>query len=115
MQRTNPKTRITISLDATTARVLDDQRRGRGMNRSEAVEEAILEWVRSRVEGDLGRITGLVEKLDDQTRLLERATRLSTKTILEALRYQFPALNGLSDEELVRRTEERLRREGWKR
>ena len=83
------------------------------MNRSEAAEEAILEWIRRRIEGDRGHITGLNERLDDRTRLLERTTRLAAETILEALRFQFPALKDLSGEELRRRAEEGLRREGW--
>lgn len=113
MLRTRPKTRITVSIEASTARMLDDQLRGRGLNRSEAVEEAILGWVGRRVEADQARATGLSEKLDDQARLLQSATRLAAGTILEALCYQFPALNGLSEKELRRRAEERLRREGW--
>lgn len=110
MRRTQGKVRVTVSLPAAVARQLDDQRRGLDLNRSEAVEEAVAGWVQRRIEADQHRATGLPGRLEEQRLALERQVRLSVQEVLEALKYQFSALAGFSDEELERRAEAALRR-----
>jgi urease gamma subunit len=109
--RTQEKVRVTVSLPAAVARQLDEQRRGLDLNRSEAVEEAVAEWVRRRIETDQDRITGFGDRMDQQTHVLERATRMAAEIVLEALRHQFPHLQEFGSDELSRRAAARLRRE----
>ena len=115
MERTRQKVRVTVSLPAAVARQLDEQRSGLGLNRSEAVEKAVAEWLRRRIEADQGRIIGLSERMDEQSRTLERATRMAAEIVLEALRYQFPHLQEFGSDELSRRAAARLRREELRR
>ncbi len=92
---TNPKARITTTVDAHVLRLLDAQLEGRGVSRSEAVAEAIGEWVRRKVAEDRERVDGLGERVEEAS--------LEARMVLEALRYQFPPINKLSDAELKRR------------
>lgn len=92
---TNPKARITTTVDAHVLRLLDAQLEGRGVSRSEAVAEAMEEWVRRKVAEDRERVDGLGEKVEEAT--------LEARMVLEALRYQFPPINELTDLELKRR------------
>ncbi len=114
MGRTKPRVRVTVSLPAAVARQLEDQRRGTGMNRSEAVEEAITAWVRRRIETDQDLATGLSERLEAQELALRRQVRLSAQEVLEALKHQFSALANFSDEELERRAGAALERREWR-
>lgn len=110
MAAVRAKVRVTVSLDPEVARQLDEQRRGRELNRSEAVEEAVTGWVRQRIEVDQERVTGLSRRLDQQRRELEGQVRLSAQEILEALKSQFSALANFEDRELERRARAALRR-----
>ncbi len=92
---TNPKVRITTTVDAHVLRLLDAQLEGRGVSRSEAVAESIEEWVRRKVAEDCERVDGLREKVEEAS--------LEARMVLEALRYQFAPINELSDTELKRR------------
>lgn len=109
MLRSRPKVRVTVSLDASVARQLDEQRRGMDLNRSEAVEEAIAEWVRRGVEQDRERVDGLGAKVEAQADRVDRVARqvsearIASGMVLEALRHQFRALEEVGDDELRRR------------
>ncbi len=92
---TNPKARITTTVDAHVLRLLDGQLEGRGVSRSEAVAEAMEDWVSRKVAEDRERVDGLGEKVKEAS--------LEARMVLEALRYQFPQINVLSDTELKRR------------
>lgn len=109
MLKSRPKVRVTVSLDASVARQLDEQRKGRDLNRSEAVEEAIAEWVRRGVEQDRERVDGLGARVEAQADRVDRVARqagearIASGMVLEALRHQFRALEEVGDDELRRR------------
>lgn len=119
MKRDRGKVRVTVSLSASVARQLEDQRRGLDLNRSEAVEKAVDEWVRRGIQADQERVTGLSQRLEEHhlelERVMERRVMLSTQEVLEMLKYQFSALADFSDDELERRAEAALRRREWRR
>lgn len=103
------KTRITVAIDPGLAKALDARVRGKGTTRSAAVEEALSWWLRVMAEQDgeeieqlsNGRRTGRGEAAE---------ARIAVEMVLEALRYQFPAMEGLSDLELRRRVLSKLDR-----
>lgn len=115
MQRRSRKIRVTVSIPEEIRRELDRQAEAAGMNRSEAVEEAVTEWVVRRVEEDQERIGGLSRRLEEHRRELEERIELTGQEIAEMLRYQFRALAELSGDELERRAREALRRRRWRR
>jgi ribbon-helix-helix CopG family protein len=113
--RGRTKARITVAIDPILARALDGQAKGRGVTRSAAVEEAVSEWLRSRIE----ETYGVLERSGEtngraRSRLSEAAeAAVAAGMVLEALRHQFPAMRDVTDEELRRRalaSQERGRR-----
>ena len=86
------KTRFTVAVDAGVADLLDRTVAGTKTTRSAAVEEAVSEWLRRRMEQDRRRLDGIGDE-----------ARLAAVMVLEALRYQFPAMRGISDDELRQR------------
>jgi 50S ribosomal subunit-associated GTPase HflX len=104
VSRGRTKTRITVAIDPVLARALDGQAKSGGMTRSAAVEEAISEWLRNRIE----ETYGLLERGGGNGRAgpgrSEAAeARIIAGMVLEALRHQFPAMREVTDEELRRR------------
>ena len=98
------KSRITVAIDPVLARALDGQAKSRGVTRSAAVEEAVSEWLRSRIEEDYGaldRLKGNGRSSIGRGEAAEAAVAVGM--VLEALRHQFPAMREVGDEELRRR------------
>jgi hypothetical protein len=108
------KARITVAIDPMLARALDGQAKSRGVTRSAAVEEAISEWLRSRIEETYGVLERSKENGRSGSGRSEAAeARIAAGMVLEALRHQFPAMREVTDEELRRRalaSQERGRR-----
>jgi hypothetical protein len=109
------KARVTVAIDPVLARALDSQTRARGLTRSAAVEEAISEWLRSRIEETYGVLERGGENNGRARSGLSEATEAAVAAgmVLEALRHQFPAMRDVTDEELRRRalaSQERGRR-----
>ena len=104
------KTRITVAIDPGLAQALDARARGRKINRSVAVEEALTWWLREMAEQDGERL----DRLSNGRRRRSEATeaQIAAEMVLEALRYQFPAMEGLSDLELRRRVLSKLNGSG---
>jgi predicted transcriptional regulator len=94
------KKRFTVAVDPGLARALDFRAKGAGMTRSAAVEEALSCWLRALAEEE-------VESLDRPAggRRHGRGDEagIAARMVLEALRFQFPAMRGVSDAELRRR------------
>ena len=98
------KSRITVAIDPALARGLDGQARSRGVTRSAAVEEAISEWLRSRIEETYGALEWLEGNGRSSLGRGEAAeAAVAAGMVLEALRHQFPAMRDVTDEELRRR------------
>ena len=108
MQSNHQRVRITVSIPAEVARQLDEQRAHTEMNRSEAVAEAVTEWVERGIEADRERITGQTQAINQLRRELVAQTMLSVQEIAEMLKYQFSGLAGFEDQELERRAREAL-------
>jgi predicted transcriptional regulator len=86
------KTRFTVAVDAGVADLLDRMVAGTKTTRSAAVEEAISEWLRRLMEQDRRRLDGVGDE-----------ARIAAMMVLTALRFQFPAMQGIPDDELRRR------------
>lgn len=103
------KTRVTVAIDPGLAKALDARVRGQKMTRSAAAEEALAWWLRVMAEQDGEEIDRL-----GKGRIAKRSeaaeARIAAAMVLEALRYQFPAMDGLSDYELRRRVLSKLDR-----
>ena len=82
----NQTARITTTLDSSLKRLLDVQIEERGITRSEAVEEAIAEWVERRTGEDLEDVQG-VGAMFDQVSELTRKQGSSTRAMLSRNRY----------------------------
>lgn len=119
MGRNTPKPgmqaiRITTTVPAELKRLLDSAIEGRGITRSQAVSQAIAEYVRRLVEEDTERAFKLGSRIDGQADRIAGMTseaQLRADMVLEALRYQFPALEGISNGELRRRALNSRRRD----
>ncbi len=97
------KSRITVAIDPALARALDGQAASKDITRSAAVEEAISEWLRRRIEETYGALDGLGENGRSSGRSEAAEARIAAGMVLEALRHQFPAMREVGDEELRRR------------
>jgi hypothetical protein len=98
------KSRITVAIDPMLARALDGQAKSGGMTRSAAVEEAISEWLRRRIEETYGVLERSGDNGRARTGRNEAAeAAVAAGMVLEALRHQFPAMRDVTDEELRRR------------
>ncbi len=99
------KSRITVAIDPVLARALDGQAKSRGVTRSAAVEEAVSEWLRSRIEETYGVLEQSAENSGRARSGLSEATEAAVAAgmVLEAFRHQFPAMRDVTDEELRRR------------
>jgi hypothetical protein len=98
------KARITVAIDPILARALDGQAKSGGVTRSAAVEEAVSEWLRARIEetyGVLERSGGNGRARPGRSEAAE--ARIALGMVLEALRHQFPAMRDVPDKELRRR------------
>jgi len=109
------KARITVAIDPVLARALDGQAKSSGVTRSAAVEEAVSEWLRRRIEETYGALERGGENNERVRSGLSEATEAAVAAgmVLEALRHQFPAMRDVTDEELRRRalaSQERGRR-----
>jgi hypothetical protein len=107
------KSRITVAIDPVLARALDGQARSGGVTRSAAVEEAISEWLRRRIEETYGALDRFGGNGRSPGRSEAAEAAVAAGMVLEALRYQFPAMREIGDEELRRRaiaSRERSRR-----
>ena len=82
----NQTARITTTLDSSLKRLLDTQIEERGITRSEAVEEAVAEWVERRTGEDLEDVQG-VGAMFDQVSDLTRQQGSSTRAMLSRNRY----------------------------
>ena len=87
--RHGTKARFTVVMDPNVADLLDHAVAGAGTTRSAAVEEAVAEWIRRRMERDRRRLDGVGDE-----------ARTAAMMVLEALRFQFPAMRSVSDDEL---------------
>jgi len=95
------------------ARALDGQAASKGITRSAAVEEAISEWLRSRIEETYGILDRFGGNGRSPGRSEAAEAAVAARMVLEALRHQFPAMREVTDEELRRRalaSRERRRR-----
>lgn len=97
------KSRITVAIDPALARALDGQARASGVTRSAAVEEAVSDWLRARIEEVYGVLErdGAGRAGSGRSDATEAA--VAAGMVLEALRHQFPAMRDVTDEELRRR------------
>lgn len=86
------KTKFTVAMEPGVADLLDRAVAGIGTTRSAVVEEAISEWLRQHMERDRRRLGGEAD-----------AARVEAIMVLEALRFQFPAMQDISDDELRQR------------
>jgi predicted transcriptional regulator len=82
----NQTARITTTLDSSLKRLLDVECEGRGLTRSEAVEEAISEWVARRVWEDAEDSQGVAGRLDELADLVRRQGN-NTRSMLHRNRY----------------------------
>lgn len=106
----NQTMRITTTLGSDLKRLLDIECEGRGITRSEAVEEAVSEWVARRVEEDAEAVEGnaarfdllaeLVRKQGSNTRAMLSRQRYAMEMVLELLMEFRP---GTSRDDLRRR------------
>ena len=95
------KSRITVAIDPVLARALDAQARSGGITRSAAVEEAISEWLRSRIEETYGFLERSKENGRARPGRSDAAeAAVAAGMVLEALRHQFPAMREVTNEEL---------------
>lgn len=83
------KTKFTVAMEPGVADLLDRVVAGMGTTRSAVVEEAVAEHLRRMMEQDRRRLDGVGDE-----------ARVAAMMILAALRYQFPAMESVSDEEL---------------
>jgi len=97
------KARITVAIDPVLARALDGQAKSGGMTRSAAVEEAISEWLRGRMEETYGALDRFGGNARSPGRSEAAEARIAAEMVLEAFRHQFPAMRDVTDEELSRR------------
>lgn len=96
------KTRFTVAVDPGLARALDFRVKGSGMTRSAAVEEALSCWLRASAQKDAGELDR--SGGGQEARRSEAAeAKVAARMVLEALRFQFPAMREVGDEELRRR------------
>ena len=82
----NQTSRITTTLDSSLQRLLDIECEGRGITRSEAVEEAISEWVSRRMDEDAEAVQGLGQRFDELAELVRRQGS-NTRAMLSRERY----------------------------
>ena len=92
MDKHASRTRFTVAIEGGVAELLDRTVAGMRTTRSAVVEEAVSEWLRRRTEQDRRCLNGA-----------EDEARIAATMVLEALRYQFPAMNALDYDELRRR------------
>lgn len=78
--------RITVTVDPALKRLLDTQATERGMSRSEAVGEAVAEWVKRRVEEDVEVVEGFGVRFDLVNDLV-RSQGSNTRGMLQKQRY----------------------------
>ena len=99
------KARITVAIDPILARALDGQAASKGMTRSAAVEEAVSEWLRSRIEETYGVLerSGGNNGRARSGRSDAAEAAVAAGMVLEAFRHQFPAMRDVTDEELRHR------------
>lgn len=93
------KVRFTVAVDPEVARIFDTQVRSRQIPRGLAAEEAFAEWARRQVMGhwdDLGRTAAG----DPSAVGLPDEATIASWMVLQALRFQFPAMRDLGDEQL---------------
>lgn len=94
------KKRFTVAVDPGLARALDFRVRGSGITRSAAVEEALSLWLRSLAKEDA---EGLDRSAGGPKHGHREEAEIAARMVLEALRFQFPAMRDVSDVELRRR------------
>ena len=98
-----PKNRITTTISPDLLRTLDAQLAGRGMTRSEAVAQAVEEWVALRVAEDRERVERAGAKIDfqaDRLARLIREARISSEMMLVLFSSVSPPAKNVSREEL---------------
>ena len=111
MPRGRTKARITVAVEPGIARALDERAKGRSITRSAAVEEALEGWLRGRIEEDREALERISEKRGSRNGAgLASEAGIGAWMVLEALRYQFPAMQSVGDDELRRRAIEARRR-----
>jgi hypothetical protein len=103
MPKGRTKSRITVAIDPVLARALDGQAKSGGITRSAAVEVAISEWLRSRIEETYGALDRFGGNGISLRRSEAAEAAVAARMVLEALRHQFPAMREVTDEELRRR------------
>lgn len=91
----NQTARITTTLDGSLKRLLDIECEGRGITRSEAVEEAISEWVARRTGEDVedtqgvgamfGELAEITRRQGSNTRAMLSRNRYALEMILELM------------------------------
>lgn len=96
------KTRITVAVEPALVRALDGQAKSRNTSRSAAVEEALTEWLRRRMEEDAEALYRLDGRGGGARRDGADEAEITARMVLEAMRYQFPAMREITDEDLRR-------------
>ncbi len=93
-------------MEPDLVRILDAQRAGRGLTRSEAVAQAVEEWVRARMSEDRERVQGVAAKIDrqaDRLAAMVQEARIASEMMLTLYRQVSPAAREVPREELRRR------------
>ena len=102
-----------MALKPGIVQALDEVARGRSITRSAAVEEAVEGWLREKIEEQGDALNRLSEKRGSRNGEGPDSASIAAWMVLEALRYQFPAMRDLSDSELrVRAAKARWRTSG---
>lgn len=103
------KSKISLALDPALVRALDAKARGRGASRSATAEEAMWEGIRLQVEAEREALGMIGDRLGASgARSPGRGSeaseaKIAAGMVLEALKYQFPAMSEIDDGELRRR------------
>ena len=104
------KPAFTVAIDPTIAQAVDERARGKQITRSAAVEEALAWWLQTLAEQDGEELARLGNRRRASRTEAIAEAKIAAQMVLEALRYQFPAMQELSDHELRQRSLSKLDR-----
>ncbi len=102
MSNNHRRVRISVSIPEEVARQLDNQRGYIGMNRSEAVAEAVTEWVARGIESDEEKISGQRSAIEAARREILAQTKQSAQELIQLMRHQFSSVAEFDDAEIER-------------